>query len=173
MFRWGRDPEPNFNPKEYLFQRFSDDVGYEKRTTDTSIKQTVSERIRWAEQSVNRSRFGKPIDTLFPGWCDHGVFGYAAEGLPRNIIGGGRGKNQPGPIWDFEVEHNPLVENYGHSNVYARKDRSRVDRSKQSSVSALAKKTAREAIASHPSLRIFRYPTIGERFAWVRRRLGL
>ncbi len=171
MFRWGRSEKPEFAAQEYLFQRFSN-VGFEQETTEMSVKQIVSEQIRWAEQSVNRSNFGKPIDVLFPHWCHEGIFGYTKDSLPKGIVAGASRK-QVAPIWNTDVEHAPLWDNYGHSNIYALKDGTKVDRNRSSSVSGLAKKKAREAIVNHPSLKIIRRPTPSEKFSWLRRRIGL
>ena len=168
MFRWRRQPLQEFPPEEYLFQRWPE-LGYDEGDTSSPerLRQRLSELIRVDEQSVNRERFGRAVDVLFPDWCTWGVFGYTRGALPSAVpIKETKRRNAE---WSMAVEHEPDWYNYAHSNVYVIKNGGRVRRA-----SDAARKALRERIASNRSTRLFRSPSPGvsKLLAWLRCRLG-
>jgi hypothetical protein len=82
--------------------------------------------IRFPDQSVNRQKYGKPLDVLVPlprklagsgrsrEWLYHGVAAFPVGCVPA-YLEDSRGE----VICDFRVEHDPLEYNYAHAEIRA------------------------------------------------------
>ena len=178
MFSRGRSVTAEFSEAEYLFQRLAN-IGYQEGESATENAQKISEQIRtgirFPEQSVNRGRFGKPVDVLFPSWCNEGVFGDVRRCLSEQLsaeASSSNKKNAPA-VWSFRIEHSPYWCNYAHSNIYVEKNGARLGHDDSRKVSPFAKKRLREEIANDKSTQIFHKAIPGKWFAWFRRRVGL
>jgi hypothetical protein len=110
MLRNGRDVEPNFSPEESLYFRCKLDWLEDGRIKPASI--------RFPDQSVNRERFSKVSDVLFPdsssesrGWIHWGVARVQVRDVPDEISSAG------GVRCTFTVEHDPEEDNFAHSEL--------------------------------------------------------
>jgi len=177
MFSFWRSSVAEFSETEYIFQRLTA-VGYQEGQSATENAQKMAEQIkipeRLPEQSVNRGRFGKPVDVLFPSWCSHGVVGFQRRCLPEQVSAEASSSKKkiknPPAVFSLRIEHSPDWFNYAHSDIYTEKNGSRLK--PNAKIGRSARKLMREHIASDTSTQMIHEP-IPKRFAWLRRRLGL
>ncbi|MEW6236937.1 MAG: hypothetical protein AB1656_16255 [Candidatus Omnitrophota bacterium] len=96
-------PDQNFEPFERLFWRI--DEIKEERIDFTSIRFPVF--------SVNREKYSKPEDVLRPSWLNWGIAAFYVKDIrmismtPENSL----------YEYSYNVFHNPLIDNYAHSEV--------------------------------------------------------
>lgn len=117
---------------------------------------------RFPEQSFNLAHLGKPVDVLLPTWAREGVFGIAVEPVrfPITI----KGKNAR--TIHFDVIHVPLDGNYGHCEMTVVENGTRITGNTPDSA-----KTAWRSVAWE-HMKVYRFRTPDERFAYIKRRLG-
>jgi len=92
-----------------------------RRLTDVSA-------IRFPDQSVNRSKYGKGSDVLIPDpdrekssrWIHLGVLEFPVKAVPACLTANDH------VVCDFRVEHDPVEHNYGHSEIRVYRDGRRV-----------------------------------------------
>ena len=111
MYRWGRPADPSFRPNERVFMRFLD-VGYSRPGHALSVYQILKERLRIPGQSFNRERFGQPTDVLYPRYFDWGILVIPAPIMFRSETSGDN------KVYRFQLEHVPLWNNIGHSEIH-------------------------------------------------------
>jgi hypothetical protein len=72
--------------------------------------------IKFPSWSVNREKYRRPADVLFPSWPDWGVAAFTVADVPAEL------RSEGGALFQFSVEHVPLEGNYAHSELRASKD---------------------------------------------------
>jgi hypothetical protein len=105
MLRRGRGRIDNFEPNEPLYRRC---------TKEHVIAIPGSGLgVRFPDFSVNRGgpNFGPASDVLLPSWPDHGVVEFSVSDIPSEIT------SDHSPPYNFKPVHEPLEENYAHSEV--------------------------------------------------------
>jgi hypothetical protein len=121
MYRRGRSIDNLFDSTEELYVRCKKDW----INDGESIKPA---NIRFPDQSVNRAKYSKPRDVLLPDSSGRyreqihwGVARITVNDVPRVIVSTGGGVE-----CHFTVEHDPLEDNYGHSELRVYKEGNRV-----------------------------------------------
>jgi hypothetical protein len=114
MRQHGRSPDQHFDPAERLFRRF--------RPVDLEGTTVAVDAIELPDMSVNREKYGPPdwllLDEAFETW---GVAAFRVHDVPAEIT-------HLGVIqYTFGVEHQPLRNNYPHSEVRAYRDGDHID----------------------------------------------
>lgn len=101
--------------------------------------------VHFPDQSVNREMFSKPCDVLLPdgtdrskSWIHWGVATIRVENVPSSLSTAGN------VTYNFTVEHDPLDDNYGHSELRVYKGGQRETNSNK--VNAGVKKGYRTAV---------------------------
>jgi len=103
MKREGRPIDPVFESEEDLYIRFSSVVG----------KKPSISSIRCPDQSVNRSKYSEAEWVLLQTFSDWGYGVFKVGDIPDSI------NREKGDPYDFRVKHDPLEENYSHSEIRA------------------------------------------------------
>ncbi len=125
MYRNGRPVVPDLENTEKLYFRCL------RSSIDTSgrIKHAS---IRFPDQSVNREKFSSPTDVLLPDksksskdWILWGVAFVIVSDVPSELISDG------GIYYSFTAEHDPLDDNYGHTELRAYKSGKRESKKKK------------------------------------------
>ena len=123
MYAAGRPAIQDFWPEERLYFRVcrTDAAG---RPCETAGKLNIG-AIRAKNQSVNRSRFSKPEDVLIPPTdrpeADFSQWGFASvavQDLPVQL----RSIPDSNPSYSYRPVHDPLPDNYAHSEIRAYND---------------------------------------------------
>src|SRR5690606_30611039 len=70
------------------------------------------ESIRFPDQSVNRSKYSRPLDVLWPTFADWGVLSFPGSAVPASLIAG------DGQRLQCRVADVPLRDNYSHSGIW-------------------------------------------------------
>jgi hypothetical protein len=112
MIRNGRPALTHFAPDELLFLRYGVD--------DFVNGQLAAAAIHFPKQSVNRGRFSEPGDVLFhnDGKYDGlGAVEFDVADIPATITG------DQGSTYRFFMHHEPLDDNYGHSEIWSARPR--------------------------------------------------
>lgn len=118
--------------------------------------------VRLPDWSTNRERFSRPDDVLnpdkYPGYTRVGevVVGSIPSDIPPDVPA--TGQQAPDP-WECYAQHDPLDENYAHSEVRVRKVGCEFDRTKRPSSSAYVKKI-RNQLAGLISVRPLASPEV-------------
>lgn len=110
MYRQNRDPDPVFLPDEKLFRRFEE--------TNVEGNRLLPSAISFRGWSVNRGNYSEPEDVLLPAWTNQGIAFFCVQDVPPCLCAAGSSVQ-----YDFQVEHDPLEENYAHSEVRTYKDK--------------------------------------------------
>lgn len=108
MIRNRRPVIPNFAADEPLFLRYGVD--------DFVNGQLVAAALHFPRQSVNRGRFSEPEDVLYhdEGKYDGlGAVEFGVADIPATITG------DQGSTYRFFMHHEPLDDNYGHSEIWS------------------------------------------------------
>lgn len=72
--------------------------------------------IKFPDWSVNRSKYSEPDDVLIPSYLDWGIAEFQVESVPKKM-------ESPGNVvFEFKVEHDPVDDNYSHSEVRTYKE---------------------------------------------------
>lgn len=105
MFRNGRPLDPVFEPTEDLYLRCS------AEHVDVEQKHALPLAVTFTNQSVNRGKYSKPEWVLVPRWFDWGIAAFTVQDVPESLSSEGKVR------YDFKVEHDPLEDNYAHSEI--------------------------------------------------------
>jgi hypothetical protein len=134
MLRMGRPEDPDFSQDEALYQRYLKDHLIDGFFSPAGV--------RCPKQSVNRGKYSEPEDVVFSetalyaGW---GVLHYLVRDLNPAL-----GDN---PAFSFFPKHDPLDDNYAHSEIWA-------DRIPPTGGCVTPSKTAKMAFRAHLSQRV-------------------
>ena len=115
------------------------DIADDERLFFRCVKESVDSNnrikpasVRFPDQSVNREQFSRPGDVLLPDgetrskeWILNGVVAFFRNDLPCQSSSGGD------VTYTFTAEHDPVEDNYGHTELRVYKDGRRVLKSKQ------------------------------------------
>lgn len=110
MYRRGRPVDPEFDPEELLYLRC-----LEEHVDDGRL---LAAAIRVSNQSVNRGKYSKPHWVLLPDFSTWKIASLRVGDIPEALSG-------PPPVcvpYTFAVEHDPLEDNYAHSEIRAYKE---------------------------------------------------
>ena len=139
----GRRPDQIFRPEEKLYRRVSKMHFLQNGQLDPG-------KVSFPDISVNREKYSKPSDVIFADGLSKsrqlylwGVVYCVSKTLPAPI------KDGRGEEYQFAVDHEPLENNYSHSELSAYKDNER-----QNKVSGAVKKLYRVRLASQLQLKI-------------------
>ena len=116
MYRNDRAVDAEFLPSELLYYRISvlGPIG--------SCPEGVD--IRLPENSVNRGKYSEPRDILFPNYFHLGVAEFPVSKIPApRTVTDQQGKTR---VYELKVEHDPMEDNYAHSEVRAFREHLRV-----------------------------------------------
>ena len=121
MFRRGRPTDAYLQPSEFLFFRcVHDNVDKNGQVSPAGI--------RFPNQSVNRSKYSAPADVLVPDQTERSAE-WLYCGVAQFLV-----NHLPGPMhtdersYKFTAEHDPLEDNYGHTELRVYKDDVRVSK---------------------------------------------
>lgn len=110
MFTRGRPLDPEFASEEWLYFRCMAEW--------IECGRIKPANVHFPDQSVNRQKYSRPRDVLLPddseescNWLLWGVVGIQVRDLPPEMRTGG------GIPYSFPVEHDPLPNNYSHSEL--------------------------------------------------------
>jgi hypothetical protein len=126
----------------------------------------LRENIRFPRQSFNREKYSRPCDVLLPNRVRHGVGSFRFQDVPPQLRSGKPALDR----FDFSVVHVPCPRNYSHSEMRVAKNGRVLGNDEGRRVTNLVKTTFCSRLAK--SLSLDRWPTPGERLAWLRRRFG-
>lgn len=111
--RRGRPAEQQFEPDEALYKRC--------RKVDVDEGHLAAESIRFPDFSVNRAKYSDPEDVLLPDYEGWGVAEFQVKDVPARVPM--EELTQPPAVeYTFSVVHDPLDDNYSHTEVRALKD---------------------------------------------------
>lgn len=113
MYRRKRPEDQNFQPREDLYIRYTDRGFSFPPQPPPKAAQIIRELIRPTDQSVNRSKYSRPTDVLFPDYFSWGILAFPVSDVPNNLLSG------TGISTEFQVTHIPLWDNYAHSEIRA------------------------------------------------------
>ncbi|MBW4444358.1 MAG: hypothetical protein KME10_24695 [Plectolyngbya sp. WJT66-NPBG17] len=108
MYRAGRHVDPEFEDDELLYNRCQALHVAEQRLLPTGIK--------FPDWSVNRSKYSEPDDVLIPTYLDWGIVEFQVDSVPKKLESLGN------VVFEFKVEHDPVDDNYSHSEVRTYKE---------------------------------------------------
>lgn len=111
MYRCGRPVDPEFEPAERLFMRASPDQ-FDDRD------RLLFSAIRVPNQSVNRERYSEPewVRLPDPAWAAMSVAAIEVQELPEPW------QRNTDVVFATNVVHDPLEENYSHSEIRIHKN---------------------------------------------------
>ena len=135
MYRRGRPIDPIFEPAEWLYHRCK----LEEVDGDRLLPTAISFR-NW---SVNRGKYSEPEDVLIPDWKDWGIAKFRAEHVPGPMNTAGD------TVWEFKIEHDPLEDNYSHSEIRSYKNGALAPKPQPSD---LIKKAFRQIISDNSAI---------------------
>lgn len=107
----GRSADPHFEPQENLYYRF-DIIMYQGFRAGSGIS------FRLPNFSVNREKYSEPDDVLLPSYKDYGYLSFKKSHFPPPAKSAG----EEGKWYCFDVMHNPVEDNYSHTDVRCLKD---------------------------------------------------
>jgi hypothetical protein len=109
MYRSGREAVPDFAGAELLYLRYMSQHFVQGQLLPEGIRSQL-------RQSVNRGRFSEPEDALFSETGEYdglGVVQFKVADIPARV-------DQPqGPAYVFFMRHEPVEENYSHSEIWS------------------------------------------------------
>jgi hypothetical protein len=110
MFRRERPVDPDFQPDERLYRRCPD--------TEVVEGEPFTDQIAfYPAMSVNRSKYGQAQDVLYPDYFTRfGVLSFLVGGIPGSF------RPDEGTLYEWIPSHEPLEENYAHSEVRTYRD---------------------------------------------------
>ena len=103
MFRRGRPVDDNFDLSEELY--------YRCQAQHVDGQWLLPGAIRFPNFSVNRSKYSEPGDVLIPSYQDWGIATFVVKDLPEPESTDKRTE------YEWRVVHDPLEDNYAHSEV--------------------------------------------------------
>jgi len=106
----GRLPDHDFSEMEQLYRRFCHE--------ELVDNQFISATIKPPGSSVNRQRYSEPNDVLFPDNLCCGIAYFTVQDITSIRVMSGNSKD----FFDFGVSHEPLPENYAHSEITVSKN---------------------------------------------------
>lgn len=108
LYRNGRSVDSVFAPEERLYLRFP------RESYDHINCGLLPSAIRSpVDQSVNRGKYSDPADVLLPHWPDWGIALLEVRDVPKEL--------QSTITYRIRVEHDPLEDNYAHTEIRAYK----------------------------------------------------
>lgn len=114
MYQRDRPIDPFFEPDEQLYLRVQPDQ------IDKTVERALCTAFRFPVQSVNRGKYSdSPTWVLYPNFFDWGIAAFEVQQIPTPVVSEG------GVAYDFLVEHDPLEDNYPHSEVRAYRGKKR------------------------------------------------
>jgi len=163
MLQQGRIPDLQFDPDELLYRRFRDLTYTEDHPPVADIPALLRTSLSFNPfPSANRSRYSSKHDVLIAGsQCDWGVYAFPVSAVPPQCVGGDK------KTYQFTMTHTPEATNYAHSEIQTILQGTLLGNQPPRSV--------RDFVRAHlePGVTIVRRPSLGEWFAWVKRRIGL
>jgi hypothetical protein len=115
MYRRGRPVDPLLSPTERLFLRCQCEW--------VDVDRIKPAHIHFPDQSVNREKYSYPTDVLLPDatprsadWVLWGVVAFQVADVPADSTTSG------GVSYRFTAEHDPLEDNFGHTELRVYKD---------------------------------------------------
>lgn len=142
MYRRGRPVDPEFNPDEQLYYRVT------RHGVADDLSRILPEAFRSPDFSCNRGKYSKPLDVLLPHYQDHGVAEFLVQDIPERLASEGD------VVYEFRVFHDPLVDNYAHSEVRALRE----GQNRPRKLPNLVKKTFRQLLSDRT--RLIRVPVV-------------
>jgi hypothetical protein len=109
MFRRDRPVDENFDVAEALY--------YRCQAQHVDGHQLLPEAIRFPNFSVNRSKYSEPEDVLIPSYHNWGIATFGVRDLPEPE------STDEKTEYEWQVVHDPLEDNYAHSEVRTFKNR--------------------------------------------------
>jgi hypothetical protein len=112
MYRRDRPKIPTFEATEHLYLRYGREHFVNGRLDVKAIRAQL-------QQSVNRGSLSEPEDVLFSEsgrYNGLGVVGFMAAEIPPLV------KQEVGPAYSFLLSHEPLDNNYSHSEIWSDHD---------------------------------------------------
>ncbi len=108
----GRPVDPVFDPEEYLYRRLRAlDIDPDGRIEPTSLESP--------DFSVNRSKYCEPEDVILP-HPSCGIASFTVVDIPESF------RSVENIEYRFSIEHDPLEDNYAHSEIRSYKDGQRL-----------------------------------------------
>lgn len=118
MYRLLRREDQDFPQDELLYYRFKDH-GYTRNGAPT-LRQIIKEQLRFPDTSVNREKYSQPEDVLWPEYFNWGVLAFPVRAVLVELMSG------DGRTFRFVVQHDPLWNNYSHSEIRIHESGSRM-----------------------------------------------
>ena len=109
LARRGRMVDPEFFPVEHLYRRCTVNEADNERLFPSEIKFCPD----W---SVNREKYSQPTDVLYPSYDEMRVAAFQVRDIPAETQSGGS------VSYKWDVQHQPLEDNYSHSEVWTYKN---------------------------------------------------
>lgn len=103
MFRRGRPADENFGREEKLY--------YRCQAQHVDGQRLLPQAIRFPNFSVNRSKYSEPEDVLIPSYQDWGISMFSVGDIPEPE------STDENTHYSWRVTHDPLEDNYAHSEV--------------------------------------------------------
>ena len=103
MFRRNRPIDENFDLEEELY--------YRCQAQHVDEQRLLPGAIRFPNFSVNRSKYSEPEDVLIPSYQDWGIATFRVGNLPEPEL------TDDTTEYEWRVVHDPLEDNYAHSEV--------------------------------------------------------
>jgi len=104
----GRQPDPIFDFDEALYVRC--------QTKDINAGHILPSGIRFPDWSTNRSKYSEPGDVLLPSFARWGIGSFKVRDIPSEL------QFEQSKCYSFCPVHDPLPENYAHTEVRTFKD---------------------------------------------------
>lgn len=109
MSRRDRPIDPNFQATEFLYRRCAiKDI--DPQHSNRLYPDQIAFYPNW---SLNREKYSQWDDVLYPDYTDHGVVRFRVEDVPSELSSDG------GILYQWELRHQPLEDNYSHSEVWS------------------------------------------------------
>lgn len=103
MLRRDRPVDDNFDLEEELY--------YRCQARHVDGQRLLPEAIRFPNFSVNRSKYSEPEDVLIPSYQDWGIATFRVRDLPEPE------STDEKTEYEWRVVHDPLEDNYAHSEI--------------------------------------------------------
>jgi hypothetical protein len=124
LIRNGREVDPVFLPDELLYYRIVRLEGNRVNPIDIPFTDDIAGGKIKCALSVNRGKYSQPHHVLYSKYPKHindGVVKFSVRDIPEAIE-----HVEEHTILNFRVEHDPLEDNYSHSQIRAFRDGVRV-----------------------------------------------
>lgn len=112
LTRRGRAADPDFAQVEHLYRRClatEQDPGDPERLFPDQIS-------FYPDWSVNREKFSRPEDVLYPGFLNWGIAAFQVQDIPAPY------QTEGNVTYHWTAQHVPLEDNYPHTEVWTHKN---------------------------------------------------